>query len=130
MDTRRFLKRSLAVLASSFFFLATPEIATAQGALSVAVVAHSISTRVEARKVLARQGWTETTNLQQADGILVVCRSGLNWPLNDSYRSFQELNDDADSQLNISGSNFHIYVYKFNVNLSVEKVAHQSFPAD
>jgi hypothetical protein len=130
MNTRKFLKHSLAVLASSFFFIATPQMAFAQRGLSVAVVAHSISARVEARKVLARQGWTETTNLRQADGILVVCRSGLNWPLNDSYRSFKELNDDADSQLNISGSNFHIYVYKLNDNLSVEKVAHHSFPAD
>jgi hypothetical protein len=130
MDTRKFLKYSLAVLASSFFLVATPQTAFAQRGISVAVVAHSISTRVEARKVLARQGWTETTNLRQADGILVVCRSGLNWPLNDAYRSFKELNDDADSQLNISGSNFHIYVYKLNNNLSVEKVAHQSFPAD
>jgi hypothetical protein len=106
------------------------EFANAQRGLNVAVVAHSISTRVEARKVLARQGWTETTNLRQADGILVVCRSGLNWPLNDSYRSFKELNDDADSQLNISGSNFHIYVYKLNDDLSVEKVAHHRYTAD
>ena len=129
MNTRKFLKHSLAVLASSLF-LAKPQTASAQRGLSVAVVAHSISTRIESRKVLARQGWTETTNLRQADGILVVCRSGLNWPLNDSYRSFKELNDDADSQLNISGSNFHIYVYKLNDNLSVEKIAHQRFPAD
>lgn len=130
MSTRKFLKYSLAVFASSVFFAAMHQTAYAQRGLSVAVVAHSISTRVEARKVLAQQGWTETSNLRQADGILVVCRSGLNWPLNDSYRSFKELNDDADSQLNISGSNFHIYVYKFNDNLSVEKVAHKSFPAD
>jgi len=130
MITRNFLKQSLAVLASSVFFAATHQTAYAQRGLSVAVVAHSISTRIEARKILAQQGWTETTNLRQADGILVVCRSGLNWPLNDSYRSFKELNDDADSQMNISGSNFHIYVYKLNDNLSVEKVAHKSFPAD
>ena len=130
MNTRKFLKHSLAVLASLLFIVATHQTSYAQRGLSVAVVAHSISTRVEARKVLARQSWTETTNLRQADGILVVCRSGLNWPLNDSYRGFKELNDDADSQLNISGSNFHIYVYKLNDNLSVEKVAHKSFPAD
>ncbi len=130
MNKRKFLKYSFGVLTSSLVLVAMPQPALAQRGLSVAVVAHSISTRVEARKVLARQGWTETTNLRQADGILVVCRSGLNWPLNDSYRSFKELNDDADSQLNISGSNFHIYVYKLNNDLSVEKVAHQRFPAD
>ena len=130
MKKRKLLKHSLAVLTSSLLFSITPKTALAQRGLSVAVVAHSISTRMEARKVLARQGWTDTTNLRQADGILVVCRSGLNWPLNDSYRSFKELNDDADSQLNISGSKFHIYLYKMNDDLSVEKVAHQSFPAD
>ena len=130
MNTRKFLKHSLAVLTSSLFFTATPQTALAQQGLSVAVVAHSISTRSEARKVLARRGWTETTNLQHADGILVVCRSSLNWPLNDSYQSFKELDDDADAQRNMSGSKFHIYVYKLNDDLSVEKVAHQRSSAN
>lgn len=104
--------------------------AYAERGLSVAVIAHSISTRMEAREVLRRQGWTETTNLRQADAILVVCRSGLNWPLNSSYRSIKELDDDADSQLNISGSNFHIYVYQINDNLSVDEVKHIHYPAN
>lgn len=109
------------------FFFSVP--AYAERGLSVAVIAHSISTRMEAREVLRRQGWTETTNLRQADAILVVCRSGLNWPLNSSYRSIKELNDDADSQLNIGGSNFHIYVYRINDNLSVDEVKHIHYPA-
>lgn len=104
--------------------------AYAERGLSVAVIAHSISTRMEARQVLRRQGWTETTNLRQADGILVVCRSGLNWPLNSSYRSIKELDDNANSQLNISGSNFHIYVYRINDDLSVDEVKHIHYPAN
>lgn len=104
--------------------------AYAERGLSVAVIAHSVSTRMEAREVLRRQGWTETTNLRQADGILVVCRSGLTWPLNSSYDSIKELDDDADSQLNISGSNFHIYVYRINDDLSVDEVKHIHYPAN
>ena len=104
--------------------------AYAQRGLSVAVIAHSISTRVEAREVLRRQGWIEVTNLRQADAILVVCRSGLNWPLNSSYASTKELDNDANSQLNISGSNFHIYVYRINDDLSVDEIKHPHRPAD
>ena len=130
MNLRILLKSCLAFLAASIFFLVTPQLAVAQRGTSVVVVAHSVSTSVEARKVLSRQGWTETTNLRQADGIVVVCRSGLNWPLSDSYRSYKELNDDAESQLNISVSNFHIYVYKLNGNMSVEKIDHRKYPAD
>jgi hypothetical protein len=102
----------------------------AQRGSSVAVIAYSISTRMEAREVLRRQGWTETTNLRQADAILVVCRSGLNWPLNSSYDSIKELSDDANSQLNITGSNFHIYVYRINDGLSVGEVKHIHYPAN
>lgn len=130
MNFRKFIRCIFTVLIGSLFFVASPQSAFAQSGLSVAVVAHSVSTRIEARKVLARQGWAETTNLRQAAGILVVCRSGLNWPLSDSYSSFKELDDAANSQLNITGSNFHIYVFKLNDNLSVDKINHRSFPAD
>lgn len=130
MNKRVFLKHSLAALSYSLLFVGTQRTASAQRGLTVAVIAHSISTRMEARKVLSKQGWTETTDLRQADGILVVCRSGLNWPLNDSYQSFKQLNDAANSQLNISGSNFHIYVYELNNDLSVKKVVHQRFAAN
>jgi hypothetical protein len=104
--------------------------AYAERGLSVGVIAHSVSTRMEAREVLQRQGWTETTNLRQADQILVVCRSGLSLPLNSSYGSIKELDKDADSQLDISGSNFHIYVYRINDDLSVDEVKHIHYPAN
>jgi hypothetical protein len=98
--------------------------AQADRTLSVAVIAHSVSARMEAQEVLRRQGWTETTNIGQADAILVVCRSGLIFPLRSSYDSIKELDDDANSQLNISGSNFHIYLYRINVDLSVDEIKH------
>ena len=108
---------------------AIPDLANAERGLSVAVIAHSVSTSMEAREVRRRNGWTETS-LRQADAILVVCRSGLNWPLNSSYDSIKELDEDADSQLNISGSNFHIYIYRINDDLSVDEIKHVHYPAD
>ena len=110
--------------------LGMPLNAYAEPGLNVAVIAHSISTRAEARNVMRRQGWAEAASLRQADAILVVCRSGLNWPLSSSYRSIKELDDDADSQLNISGSNFHIYIYQINNNLGVDEVKHVHYPVD
>jgi hypothetical protein len=122
----RWLLASLVFVCASAFSVSV----YAQKGLGVAVIAHSISTRMEAREVLRRQGWTGTTNLRQADAILVVCRSGLSWPLNSSYNSIRELDDDADSQLNISGSNFHIYVYRINDDLSVDEIKHINYPAN
>lgn len=96
---------------------------------NVIVVAHSTSASREARNVLLQKGWAETLNLQQADAIVVVCQSSLSRPLKNSYRSFEELNHYVKSQLNI-GSNFHMYVYKLDVNKGVEKIDHSKYPAD
>lgn len=114
------------------FFLSVTTLSQANTGkrLELAVIAHSISTRIEAREVLRRQKWAESTNILQADGILVVCRSGLSWPLNSSYDSVKDLDEDADSQLNISGSNFHIYIYTINNDLSVVEIKHIHYPAD
>lgn len=120
----------LQVISALMIAIGMPLNAYAERGLNVAVIAHSISTRAEARNVMRRQGWSEAANLRQADAILVVCRSGLNWPLSSSYRSIKELDDDADSQLNISGSNFHIYIYQINSNLGVDEVKHVHYPAD
>jgi hypothetical protein len=99
-------------------------------AADVYVIAHSISTRTEARRVMQKQGWSQSANPNQANGILVVCRSGLSYPLNSSYRNIKELNDDADSQLNISGSNFHIYLFNLNGNKTLSEARHVYYPAD
>ena len=96
---------------------------------SVIVVAHSPSASREARNVLLQKGWAETLNLPQADAIVVACQSSLSRPLKNSYRSFEELNHHVKSQLNI-GSNFHMYVYKLDVNMRVEKIDHSKYPAD
>ena len=83
---------------------------------------------MEAREVLQRQGWGEITNLHQADGILVVCRSGLNYQLDSSYGSIKELDNDVYSQLNISCPNFHIY--RNSSDMRVEEVKHVYYPAN
>jgi hypothetical protein len=98
-------------------------------AIDVAVIAPSVSTRMEARAVLARLGWYETS-LRDAQGILVVVRSMLFNPLSLSYDSIRELQDDADMQVNISGENFHIYIYNINSDLSVDQLKHTSYGAD
>jgi hypothetical protein len=79
-------------------------------AVNVAVIAPSVSTRMEAGSILARLGRHETA-LRDASGILVVVRSMLFNPLSSSYDSIKELQEAAESQLNISGENFHIYIY-------------------
>lgn len=118
------------VLAAFFVAVASTVPAHAERGLNLAVIAHSVSTSMEAREVLRREGWSETSNLRQADGILVVCRSMLSYPLDNSYDSIKELDEDADSQLNISGSNFHVYIYRINDDLSVDEVKHIYYPAD
>jgi hypothetical protein len=97
--------------------------------LDVAVIAHSVSTRQEASKMCHRQGWTETS-LQQANAILVVCRSGPDYPLGNSYDSIKELDEAAASQLNTSGSDFHVYIFLINDDHSVFQVRHISYSAD
>lgn len=95
----------------------------------VAVIAPSISTSAEAKNVLQRQGWV-SGDLKGADAILVVVRSGLSWPLSSSYRNIGELQRDADGQLNISGDNFHVYIFTINRDLSVIEAKHVSYPAN
>jgi hypothetical protein len=119
------------VLLSLFCFvgLGAPKL-YAQGRGGVAVIAHSISTSSEARRVLRKMGWSETSNLRYASAILVVCRSGLMFPLNSNYDSFKDLDRAADSQMNISGDEFHVYIYRFNSDLSVSESQHIHYKAD
>ncbi len=98
-------------------------------ASGVFVIAHSLSTRMKAREILMNSRLHEA-NLRQSDGALVVCRSELFNPLNYSYGSVGELNEDADRQLNISGSNYHVYIYSFDEDFQCHQVKHTSFPAD
>lgn len=115
-------KLILFVVALSLFF-------NTLQASDVAVIAHSISTRSEARNVLRKLKWNEVS-LKQAQGILVVCRSMLFNPLRDRYDDIGSLNKDAENQLNISGQKFHIYIYQINDDLSVTSLKHISYEAE
>jgi hypothetical protein len=119
----------VAMCITATILLLAPSLSHAQGrGLSVAVIAPSISTSMEAREVLARLGWSQT-NLRNADGILVVVRSMSFNPLSYSYRSIGDLQRDADTLPNISGENFHIYLYQINDDLSVTQLKHSSYKA-
>lgn len=120
----------LPIISTLMIALSTPLNAYAEKGLNVAIIAHSVSTRVEVRKIMQREGWTEAASLRQADDILVVCRSGLSLPLNTSYRTIKDLDDAVDAQLNISGSEFHIYIYQINKKLGVDEIKHAHYPAD
>jgi hypothetical protein len=96
---------------------------------SVAVIAHSVSCSMMAREIRSEQGWSEIPP-KKADFVLVVCRSMLFNPLRYSYDFYGELDEDADRQLNIAGSNYHIYIYQIHDDLSVSQVDHTSFEAD
>jgi hypothetical protein len=109
------------------FLLTMPVVAHASGE-KVAVIAPSVSTSIEARSIMRRFGWVQT-NLREAQFILVVVKSILFYPLNYSYGSIKELQDDADMQLNIIGENFHIYIYQINDDLSVTELKHTSYKA-
>jgi hypothetical protein len=119
------------VLLSLFCFvgLGAPKL-YAQGRGGVAVIAHGISTSYEARRVLRKMGWSETSNLRYASAILVVCRSDLFLPLRSRYDSFKELDRAAYFQMNMSGDEFHVYVFKFNNDLSVYESQHINYKAD
>lgn len=93
------------------------------------IIAPSVSTSMEARAVLARNGWIATTNWKTADAVLVVVRSALYLPLQSSYSSVCDLKENADQQLNIAGLNFHVYTFALNDDLSVTQRSHRSYEA-
>ena len=66
---------------------------------------------------------------QPATVILVVVRSSLFNPLSSSYETVCELKEDAEIQLNISGPNFHVYLYSMDDDLRVTQLSHRSFSA-
>ena len=80
-----------------------------------------------ARQIRLHNGWPEVPP-KQADIVLLVCRSILFYPLEHSYKSYGDLDADAADQLNTTGM-FHVYIYRFEDDLSVYQVLHRSFPA-
>lgn len=95
----------------------------------VAVIAPSVSTSIKAGEVRRKMNWQEVAP-KDADYILVVVRSALYFPLQISYDSYGELKDDAENQLNISGSNYHIYLFYLEEELNVTEVDHKYYEAE
>jgi len=100
----------------------------AMRAYRVYVVAKSVSTEMEARDIVAKNGWTES-HLRQADIVLVVVRSELEYPLREYYQSIGELEEDADQQLNIAGSNFVVYAFRIDDDLRPTVVRRVAYAA-
>ena len=100
-----------------------------QPSICVSVIAPSVSTSMMAREIRIKNGWCEVTP-QKANFILVVVRSSLYNPLNYSYASYDELNKDAERQMNIAGPNYHIYLYSISDDSSVKQEEHKSFEAN
>lgn len=90
-------------------------------------IAPSIATGVEARKAISRFKWAETLDPAKADAILVVVKTfGLRFPLNGSYRSLEELDRDADGQMNITGGIVHLYLFAASLG-AIREIAHMSY---
>jgi hypothetical protein len=94
------------------------------------VIAPSASTRLEARRLLRICRWSDTTIVRDADLVLVVVRSSGSDPLAPSYDSLRWLLEAANSQLNDSGAQFHIYLYTIRSDISLLQTSHQSYDAN
>ncbi len=101
----------------------------ARGALALAVIAPSLSTRKVANGLLLNLG-VSACEPKSASGVLVVVRSGLFRPLDTNYPSYRELMEAAEGQLNIVGENYHIYIFEFQHDLTLSQVLHKSFKAE
>ncbi len=100
-----------------------------QRSISVAVIAPSVSTSMEARRIIARQNWTQG-KFKTSDAILVVVRSSLSLPLQSSYAFVGELKEDADRQLNIAGPKYHVYLYQLGDDLECTELKHISYAVE
>jgi hypothetical protein len=100
------------ILLILYLFL-IPHFALAQTRGSVPgvyVIADSVSTRMEARRIMQQKGWSEIP-LRQAHYALVVVRSMLWDPLGSTYDSVGELKEAAAQQMNISGDDFVVPLF-------------------
>ena len=136
-------KRRMIAVASFFLLLSDGQIGTAAGgaadalarirapdvASGVSVIAPSVSTSSEARRILLEKRWREATRAKEAKHVLVVVRSGLRYPLRTAHTSLADLRKDAERQLNISGTNFHVYLFAFDDDLELVEVQHVSYEA-
>jgi hypothetical protein len=93
----------------------------------VFVVAPSGSTAAEAKRLLHFCRWTDTTALRDADLVVVVVRSSSGGPMAPAYDSMKWLRDEANSLLNESGAQFHVYLYTIRQDLSLLETSHRSY---
>lgn len=101
----------------------------AQGPIAY-VVAPSAGTLREAQRMLRFCRWSDTTAVRDADFVLVIVRSSGPDPMEPSYDSLKWLRDAANSQLNDSGAQFHIYLYSIRPDLSFLQASHHSYDAN
>jgi hypothetical protein len=118
----------VAVLAGSAFVVSVFAPLVKANDAHVYIVAKSVSTSMEARRIITQNKWTES-RMRQADFALVVVRSELQDPLRGSYDNICQLEEDADGQLNIAGSNFIVYVFQLDDDLRPTEVRHVAYPA-
>ena len=121
-------KYSFTILLFCILSLSHKTFAGSSAGRRVAVIAPSVSTSMEARSIMREQHWTEVS-LRNAEAILVVVRSAIYEPLKFTYDCVKDLKQDADFQLNISGTYFHVYVYSFNDDLSINSIKHIYYEA-
>ena len=65
--------------------------------------------------------------VRDADALLVVVRSSGSHPLSPSYDNFKWLRDDASSQLNESGPQFHVYLFLMRPDQGFQQSVHRSY---
>ena len=112
------------------FILLVTAAATAQSAgEQVYVIAESVSTSMEAQRILYRQRW-RAVPLRQAQFVLVVVRSELEMPLTGFYLSVAELKQDAEMQLNVAGSNYVVYIFALDDDLQPTELKRIAYPAN
>lgn len=98
----------------------------ARAALSVYVVAPSVSTDAEAEAILKNGGWLRV-KAAEANNVLVVVRSDETFPLASSYDSLGALEADALLQPNLTGPRFHVYVFGPHPEIQLKQVKHLSY---
>jgi hypothetical protein len=94
----------------------------------VYVIAESVSTSIEARRIAQQQQWI-IVPLRHARYALVVVRSELEHPLGGLYSNVFEIKKDAEMQLNIAGSNFVVYLFELDDNFRPTQLRRQSYRA-
>jgi hypothetical protein len=95
----------------------------------VYVIAESVSTSMEAHRIINQRRWIEV-RLRRAQFVLVVVRSELEMPLTGFYESVGELKRDAEMQLNISGSNYVVYIFGLDDDLRPTELKRVAYPAN